>query len=241
MMALHSDGSLGVLAGKPAQRGKADGRGAAARFFNSTSLAFDGVRYLYVADTGNQFIRRVDVLTKEVVTVAGCRCNNSQGFRDGPGVVATFSLPRGVAVDSWGDLYVADEQNSAVRVVRIVTDPARDPQIRRFEPYALLRGSQARLTVSGENLGLTQTASLGAGIQVKIASQSSRTLQLDVTISPTAPVGSHTLRVKTFYGKVDTPPGLTLQVLDQNEAQTTVSTIAGTGSWAPGVHDGPAI
>jgi sugar lactone lactonase YvrE len=244
VFALHPDGTFGVVAGMPRRGGARDGNGAAARFFNPKSLGFDGARYLYVSDTGNNLIRRVDVLTGEVVRVAGCvshrLCRNSFGFRAGPADLAQFANPNGIALDAWGDLYVADLDNESVRLVRVVTDPERDPQILRFEPYTVQRGAHARVTVTGRNLGLTERVSLGGGVQIRVLSQSSRELDLDVRVADTAPTGTHRLTVTTFYGSVQSPPGLSLQVLDQNGRAAGVSTIAGTGAWSPGVHDGPA-
>ena len=52
-------------------------------------------------------------------------------------------------------------------------------------------------------------------------------------VSATATVGTHTLSVTTFYGDAKTPPGLSLQVLDQDQAQITVKTIADTGYGRP--------
>jgi DNA-binding beta-propeller fold protein YncE len=234
---LHPDGTSEVLAGNVSAHGHDDGVGEKATFLNPKGIAFDGSRYLYVADSTNSRLRRIDVLTRRVVTIAG----DGDGFRNGVGEVARLWGPSGIALDPWGDVYIGDEINARIRLVRIVTDPERDPQILGFEPYTMQQGTHAVITVRGRNLGLTKSASLGSGVQTTMLSQSSRELTLEVTVSDTAPTGTHGLTVTTFYGKDSTPPGLSLQVLDRAAKPATVQTIAGTGVWSiNGLHDGPA-
>jgi sugar lactone lactonase YvrE len=234
---LHPDGTSEVLAGSVTEHGTKDGVGGTARFLNPKGLVFDGGRYLYVADSTNALLRRIDVLARRVVTITG----GGDGFRDGVGAVARLWGPSGLALDPWGDVYIADETNAAIRLVRIVTDPEREPRILGFEPYTMQQGTHAVVTVRGRNLGLTKSVSFGAGVETAVLSQSSRELSLDVTVSDTAPTGTHALTVTTFYGKDATPPGLSLEVLDRAAKPATVQTIAGTGVWsANGLHDGPA-
>lgn len=70
-------------------------------------IAVDAMGNLYIADTFNLRIRRVDLRTGIITTVAG---DGFQGFSGdgGPAVEASFSVPLGLAVDSAGDLYIAD-------------------------------------------------------------------------------------------------------------------------------------
>jgi DNA-binding beta-propeller fold protein YncE len=70
---------------------------------------------LYVADSGNHRIRRVDLATGTIRTVAG----STMGFSGdgGPASAARFNNPRGLTVDSAGRLIIADTFNSVVRVI----------------------------------------------------------------------------------------------------------------------------
>src|SRR5439155_929928 len=90
------------------------GMGSAALFLGPTGVAVDSAGNVYVADSGNRTIRKV-MPTGVVTTLAGQP--GDFGSRDGPGSDARFGSPRGVAVDSTGNVYVADSLNYTVRKV----------------------------------------------------------------------------------------------------------------------------
>ncbi|HVF56606.1 MAG TPA: NHL repeat-containing protein [Pyrinomonadaceae bacterium] len=104
-------GAMTTVAG--GREGYADATGAAASFNTPSGLAVDRAGNLYVADTGNNRIRRV---TPEgaVTTVAG---DGEAGYRDGEAARARFNGPVGVAVDDDGNVYVADTYNDRIRLV----------------------------------------------------------------------------------------------------------------------------
>ena len=79
------------------------------------AAAFDGSGNMFLADTGNNRIRKIDSSGK-ISTVAG---NGSIGFSGDGGAATSASLngPRGVAVDGAGNLYISDSQNSRIRKV----------------------------------------------------------------------------------------------------------------------------
>ncbi|MDR2881422.1 MAG: hypothetical protein LBV29_05940 [Azoarcus sp.] len=93
--------------------GFADGIGGAARFLGPCGVAMDKAGNLYVADFGNHRIRKVSK-KGEVSTLAG---DGRQGFADGPGSVAQFNEPFGIAIDEAGNLYVADTSNHRIRKI----------------------------------------------------------------------------------------------------------------------------
>jgi len=114
-----STGAVTTTAGRARMSGSTDGTGAAARFYNPFGLAADGAGNLYVADNGNQTIRKVVVSTGAVTTVAGMA--GMTGSTDGTGAAARFSSPCGMAADGAGNIYVADTNNHTIRKVVLST------------------------------------------------------------------------------------------------------------------------
>src|SRR6266705_2874944 len=102
------------FAGLATGRGSADGTGSAARFNETEGVAVDSAGNVYVADSNNDTIRRITP-AGEVTTLAGSA--GQVGSADGTGSAARFNYPTGVAVDSAGNVYVADWANSTIRKV----------------------------------------------------------------------------------------------------------------------------
>ena len=87
-----------------------------ARFDGVVGIAVEGQNvYVYLADTGNHRIRRLDV-TGTVITVSGAE----RGFKDGSASQARFAEPSGIALEADGKIIIADGVNSLIRLV----DPA---------------------------------------------------------------------------------------------------------------------
>ena len=104
-----------TLAGSPAvPAGNADGMGAAARFNSPKAVAVDGAGNVYVADSGNNTIRKMTP-GGGVTTLAGTP--GVTGSADGVGAAAQFSNPSGVAVDGTGNVFVVDSGNSTIRKI----------------------------------------------------------------------------------------------------------------------------
>jgi hypothetical protein len=103
-----------TFAGTPGSPGSADGTGAAARFDVPFGLALDRAGNLYVADTNNDTIRKV-TSAAVVTTIAGIPGLLGNANTNSP--AARFNSPYGVAVDSTGNLYVADTNNDTIRKV----------------------------------------------------------------------------------------------------------------------------
>ena len=107
-------GVVSTFAGLTGSSGSADGTGSAARFSSPTGLALDSSGNFYVADSGNNTIRKITP-AGAVTTLAGLAGNS--GSTDGTGNVARFSGPGGVAVDDSGNIYVTDFGNNTIRKV----------------------------------------------------------------------------------------------------------------------------
>ena len=94
------------------RRGFTDGTGMHAQFNMPSGLAIDGANNIYVADTDNHAIRKIEVSGK-VTTIAG----SIQGFLNGTGAGARFNRPTSIAIDASGNLYVVDSGNFRIRKV----------------------------------------------------------------------------------------------------------------------------
>ena len=81
-----------------------------------TGLALDTAGNLYIADTQNNRIRKVNT-SGVITTVAGGGPNNGVIGDGGPATSASLNSPRAVMVDSAGNLYIADAGNNRVRKV----------------------------------------------------------------------------------------------------------------------------
>jgi hypothetical protein len=102
-----------TLAGLMGTAGVSDGTGTAARFNTPAGITTDNTN-LYVADYGNQTIRKIVISSGLVSTIAGTA--GSATFADGTGGVARFYSPYGITYDGTY-LYVADYNNHAIRKV----------------------------------------------------------------------------------------------------------------------------
>jgi hypothetical protein len=108
------EGVVTTIAGSPLNAGAADGTGGAASFNDPTGISVDGLGNVYVADFGNNTIRKI-APGAIVTTIAGSP--GVTGSADGTGSAASFNGPAGVGVDSSGNVYVADSTNSTIRRV----------------------------------------------------------------------------------------------------------------------------
>ena len=94
--------------------GSADGTGAAASFSAPQGITVDNAGNLYVADGGNDLIRKISP-AGVVTTIAG---SGNQGASNGTGTSASFAGPDGLVVDASGNnLYVADTFNNLIRKI----------------------------------------------------------------------------------------------------------------------------
>ena len=109
---VSAGGAVSTLAGSTTQ-GYVNASGGLARFFAAVGVASDGSGNVFVADSGNNVVRRVTA-AGAVTTYAG---SGVVGFADGPAGTASFFGPNGVAVDGAGNVYVADGGWHTVRMV----------------------------------------------------------------------------------------------------------------------------
>ena len=110
-------GVISTVAGTGEQGFSGDGGPAtSATMRRPTYVAVDGLGNLYISDQANHRVRRVDATTGTISTVAGTGVTGSTGD-GGPATSAKFGNPFGLAVDSLGNLYIAQYYSNRVRRV----------------------------------------------------------------------------------------------------------------------------
>ena len=107
-------GVVTTLAGTVRTAGSTNATGTDASFSEPFGVAVDTAGNVYVADNGNHLIRKISP-AGVVTTLAGTV--GAFGFADGTGTNASFAGPAGVAVDTAGNVYVADNGNHLIRMI----------------------------------------------------------------------------------------------------------------------------
>jgi hypothetical protein len=143
-----SAGVVTTLAGWAGMWGNTDGANSSALFYEPAGISVDGSGNLYVADSGNQTLRKITPSgTNWVVsTVAGLA--GVSGSADGTGTAAEFYYPAGVTVSGAGYVYVADSGNNTIRSQGILPSITTQPQ------------SQTNLTGTTATFSVSATGSL---------------------------------------------------------------------------------
>lgn len=114
-----------------------DGAAAQAIFSEPAGMAKDKAGNLYIADSANHVIRKLD-RDGQVTTIAG---DGVAGWKDGAGTSARFNKPRAIAAANDGTLYVADALNHVIRRIdpkgKVTTLNARSERIVEYSPGAV--------------------------------------------------------------------------------------------------------
>lgn len=92
--------------------GYIDGNAAGSRFNRPRGIAVDSSGVIYIADTENHSIRKID--NNKAVTLVG---GAGAGYKNGTGRNAEFNFPSGIAIDKYGNIYAADTLNHCIRKI----------------------------------------------------------------------------------------------------------------------------
>jgi len=112
ILKISPKGAVSTLAGT-GSRGANNGAGNAATFNQPQALTVDASGNVYVADEGNDLIRKI-LPDGTVSTLAG---TGHAGAANGAGTVASFDGPAGITVDATGNLFVGDSNNNLIRKI----------------------------------------------------------------------------------------------------------------------------
>ncbi len=156
---ITANGLVSTLAGLAGEYGSTNGTGSNARFNSPLGIAINSIGTVFVADSGNHFIRQITSLGV-VTTLAGEA--EVWGSNDGSGTNAHFNSPVGLAINAQGTLYVADANNYTIRQITpdgVVTTLAGSPGLdgsldgvgaaaRFCRPAELVLGNSGQLFVA---------------------------------------------------------------------------------------------
>src|SRR5258706_306535 len=115
VVATCGNGQITAVAGTCVAGDGADGPATSSALASPSGVAVDGLGRIYIADTNNHRIRRVDQLGR-ITTIAGTKTAGASG-NGFPAIFATLNFPHGIAVDGLGRVYIADTNNNQIRKV----------------------------------------------------------------------------------------------------------------------------
>lgn len=229
-----------TLAGTGLATFSGDGDAATKASLNGPlGLALDAGGHLYIADSGNQRLRMVDLASGLISTVAG---TGQQGFSgdNGPALAATFNEPSGLAADQYGNLFISDTGNHRIREVssatRKVLTLAGDGTsgVRLSRPEGLSLDLRGGLLISDAGTNNIYLFDLASGRLSIIAGQGHQAFQGDQGLATLAMLDSPTGVAFRADGQIvvaDTDNGRLRQI--SSESGGDISTIAGMGRLLP--------
>jgi sugar lactone lactonase YvrE len=223
-------GAVTTLAGSAGLPGSTDASGSAARFNSPAGLAVDTSGNVFVCDAGNHTIRRITPAGL-VTTVAGSP--GLVGTTNANGSSARFNSPRGITVDSSGNLIVTDTGNHAIR--RITTNG----DVTTFAGLSGTPGStdastgtarfNSPMAVTIDGAGTFHVADTGNHTVRRITSAGVVTTVAGLAGSAGSANGSGTTaRFSTPSGIVTTPDGFNIYVADTNNHTIRRNTLYNT-------------
>ncbi len=116
---VSASGNVTTVAGSGVS-GYLDGPASTAQFNHPEGMVFDASGNLYVVESANNVVRKINLSTSTVSTYAGSTAGTA-GFNNGTLSAATFHSPYGIAMDASGNMYVADIVNNCVRKITVST------------------------------------------------------------------------------------------------------------------------
>ncbi|HEX2918067.1 MAG TPA: Ig-like domain repeat protein [Edaphobacter sp.] len=163
-----------------------NGSGISALLDSPRGIAVDAAGNIYVADSHNQRVRKIDGKTGRITTIAGTGALGFSG-NAGPATQASLALPRGVSLDSQGNVFIADRGNHRIR--RIDGDTGTITSVAGDGTQAFAGDGGAPASASLDSPGATAVTSSGDVIIADSANQRIREVSGGV-IQTIAGVGS---------------------------------------------------
>src|SRR5215469_2368082 len=225
-----------TVAGTGTQGSGGDGSAATAALIDSPGgLAADATGNLYLADTHNQRIRRIDAISGAITTVAG---SGSQGYSgdSNSAMAAKLALPQGLTIDAQGNVYVADTANHRIR--RIDASTGKITTIAGDGTQAFAGDGGDPIAASLNSPRSTSLSPSGAVTIADTGNQRIRQIAADASLQTIAGLGATTPGVLALSGPAVVSYGNAWLTATLNTASaaagsiTFLDTYAGTSSTA---------
>jgi len=216
-----------TIVGTAGVNGANDGTDQSAQLNEPSSIAIDSSNNLYVADSGNNTLRKISPSGSDwvVTTIAGTAGNTGAG--DGTNGVAQFNYPSGIAVDAAGNVYVADTFNNTIReAVRNGTNWVVTTIAGNYQAYGSVDGTNLNAkfyypsSITVDSAGNLYVADSGNSTLRKITPVGTNwvvTTIAGVALSPGSTDGTNT--VALFYA----PAGITVDATGNLYVADTVN------------------
>ena len=254
---IDTSGTITTVVGTGTAGDSGDGGPATAAKLNGPRrVIVDAAGNLYITDTGNNRIRRVDATTGTITTIAGTGASGYSG--DGaPATTAELAIPVGVSSDAAGNLYIADSGNYRIRKVDAstgtITTIAGNPGGLYFSgdggpasgatlnsPYASTFDGQGNLYISDTGNNRVRRVDATTGTITTIAGTGSTSYNGDNLPATDADLNYPTGLVIDMAGNLYIADTNNHRVRRVDATTGTITTIAGTGDYAFGGDNGPA-
>lgn len=237
-----------TIAGTTAPSGEGDNGPAATARLNLPIAIAVGVNNLYIADTADHRIRKVNLTTSQISIVAGTGIQGYSGD-NGPAISATIDSPTGLALDSANNLYLADTHNHRIRRIDVTTGlittiagtgissfsgdniPATNSSLAL--PHGLTIDASGNLFVADTSNHRIRRIDAATGLITTVIGTGTQGFSGDIAPAVSATLDSPratTLSSTDLLTFADTSNQRIRQLTAQPAPATTIQTIAGLGS-----------
>ena len=226
------DGTITTIAGNGTSGFSGDGGPASAAVLNSpAATVIDAAGNIYISDSGNNRVRKVNAITGEIDTVVGSAQEAFVGD-GGPATAAGMYGPYGMALDGLGNLYVTDVFDNRIRMVQSINAVLNFPEMRvqrvsSTQDEELENDGNASLTISDLNPGVnSQLDPVATTCSTSVPLTSALNCIIGAQFAPTV-IGNPVKGVITVTSNSpNTPQTITLsgQVLTLDPSTITLST-----------------